>query len=52
MFMIERQSHEGKEQSSELAEEKRQTWKDVLLGDGPGLSFPSPSEATEEPAKS
>ena len=33
--MIKRQSHEAKEQSSELAEEKQQTWKDVLLGDGP-----------------
>ena len=42
MFMIERQSHEAKEQSSELAEEKRQTWKDVLLGDGPRFELPFP----------
>jgi len=49
--MIERQSHEAKEQSSELAEEKRQTWKDVLLAMARGLSFPSPSDVTEKLAK-
>ncbi len=40
--MIKRQSREAKEQSSELAEEKQQTWKDALLGDGPRFELPLP----------
>jgi hypothetical protein len=51
MFMIERQSHEGKEQSSELAEEKRQTWKDVLLGDGPRFELPFPKRGNRRTCK-
>jgi hypothetical protein len=40
--MIKRQSDEAKEQFGEVAEEKRLTWKDVLLGDGPRFELPSP----------
>jgi len=38
--MTKRQSHEAKEQLSELAKEKQPTWKDVLLGDGPRFELP------------
>jgi hypothetical protein len=51
MFMIERQSHEAKEQSRELAEEKRQTWKDVLLGDGPRFELPFPKRGNRNTGK-
>ena len=42
MFMIKRQSHKAKGQSSEPAEQKQKTWKDVLLGDGPRFEIPIP----------
>lgn len=49
--MIKRQSHEAKEQSSQLAEEKQQTWKDVLLGDGPRFELPFPKRGNRKTRK-
>jgi len=40
MFMIKRQSREAREQSSEQAKEKLQTWKDGVLGDGLRFDLP------------
>jgi hypothetical protein len=49
--MIKRQSHGAKKQSSELAKEKRQTWKDVLLGDGPRFELPFPKRGNRKTRK-
>ena len=49
--MVKRQSHEVKEQFSELAEEKRQTWKDVPLGDGPRFELPFPKRGKRKTRK-
>jgi hypothetical protein len=40
--MIKRKSNEAKKRPCETAEEKRLTWKDVLLGDGPRFEIPIP----------
>jgi hypothetical protein len=48
MFMIKRQSHKAKGQSSEPAEQKQKTWKDVLLGDGPRFDLPIPKRGNRK----
>jgi hypothetical protein len=42
MFMTKRQAQEGKKQSGGLIGEKRRTWKDVLLGNGPRFDIRLP----------
>jgi len=49
--MIKRQSDEAKEQPGAVAEEKRLTWKDVVLGDGPRFELPLPKPGNRKTRK-
>ncbi len=49
--MTKQEAPEGKTQSSELTEEKRPTWRDVLLGDGPRFDLPIPKRGKRKSRK-
>jgi hypothetical protein len=47
--MTKQQAPKTKKQFSELAEEMRRTWKDVLLGAGPRFEIPFPKRGKKKP---